>query len=57
MIKTALVSFGMSGRVFHAPFIHLNPNFILAGAWERSSKNIQAMPIRALHRMILTKPY
>jgi predicted dehydrogenase len=43
MIKTALVSFGMSGRVFHAPFIHLNPNFILAGAWERSSKNIQAV--------------
>lgn len=42
MINTALVSFGMSGRVFHAPFIHLNPNFILAGAWERSSKNIQA---------------
>ena len=43
MIKTALVSFGMSGRVFHAPFINLNPNFVLAGAWERSSKNIQAM--------------
>ena len=43
MIKTALVSFGMSGRVFHAPFIDLNPNFILAGAWERSSKNIQAI--------------
>ena len=43
MIKTALVSFGMSGRVFHAPFIQLNPNFILAGAWERSSKNIQAI--------------
>jgi predicted dehydrogenase len=43
MIKTALVSFGMSGRVFHAPFIHLNPNFILAGAWERSSKNIQSV--------------
>jgi predicted dehydrogenase len=43
MIKTALVSFGMSGRVFHAPFIDINPNFILAGAWERSSKNIQAI--------------
>lgn len=43
MIKTALVSFGMSGRVFHAPFINLNPNFVLAGAWERSSKNIQAV--------------
>jgi predicted dehydrogenase len=43
MIRTALVSFGMSGRVFHAPFINLNPNFVLAGAWERSSKNIQAV--------------
>ena len=43
MIKTALVSFGMSGRVFHAPFINLNPIFVLAGAWERSSKNIQAV--------------
>jgi predicted dehydrogenase len=43
MIKTALVSFGMSGRVFHAPFIDFNPNFMLAGAWERSSKNIQSV--------------
>ncbi len=40
-IKTALLSFGMSGRVFHAPFISLHEGFELAGAWERSKKNIQ----------------
>lgn len=43
MIHTALVSFGMSGRVFHAPFINNNPNYVLKGSWERSSKNIQAI--------------
>lgn len=42
MINTALVSFGMSGKVFHAPFISINPNYNLVGSWERSSKNIQA---------------
>jgi predicted dehydrogenase len=40
-IKTALLSFGMSGKVFHAPFIDLHPGFQLTGAWERSAKNIQ----------------
>lgn len=40
-IKTALLSFGMSGRVFHAPFIHAYPGFILAGSWERSKKEIE----------------
>jgi predicted dehydrogenase len=40
-IKTALLSFGMSGRVFHAPFISLHKGFELLGAWERSKKNIQ----------------
>jgi predicted dehydrogenase len=42
MINTALVSFGMSGKVFHAPFLVTNPNFNLVGSWERSSKNIEA---------------
>lgn len=37
-INTALCSFGMSGRVFHAPFISLNPGFNLYGVWERSAK-------------------
>lgn len=41
-INTALLSFGMSGRVFHAPFIHLHQGFHLAGAWERSKQLVQA---------------
>jgi predicted dehydrogenase len=40
-IKTALLSFGMSGRVFHAPFLQLHPGFELMGSWERSNKTIQ----------------
>ncbi len=41
IIKTALLSYGMSGKIFHAPFIAAHPGFQLAGAWERSHKNIQ----------------
>ncbi len=37
-INTALCSFGMSGSVFHAPFIQANPGFNLTGVWERSQK-------------------
>ena len=40
-IKTALLSFGMSGKVFHAPFIALHPGFELMGSWERTKKLIQ----------------
>lgn len=44
-INTALLSFGMSGKVFHAPFIDLHPGFELKGSWERSTKAIsQAYP-------------
>ncbi len=39
-IKTALLSYGMSGKVFHAPFLELHPGFELIGAWERSKKLI-----------------
>lgn len=39
-INVALCSFGMSGRVFHAPFITLHPGFKLVGAWERSKQLI-----------------
>lgn len=38
-INTALCSFGMSGRLFHAPFIEANPKFNLYGILERS-KNL-----------------
>ncbi|TRW22812.1 oxidoreductase [Flavobacterium zepuense] len=40
-IKTALLSYGMSGKVFHAPFLTLHPGFELLGAWERSKHLIQ----------------
>ena len=40
-INVALLSFGMSGRVFHAPFIDVHPGFILKGAWERSNHEFQ----------------
>ena len=39
--KTALLSYGMSGKVFHAPFLELHPGFELLGSWERSKKLIQ----------------
>lgn len=40
-IKTALCSFGMSGWVFHAPFISCHKGFELYGVWERT-KNLAA---------------
>ena len=40
-IKTALLYYGMSGKVFHAPFLELHPSFELVSAWERSAKLIQ----------------
>ena len=40
-IRTGLLSYGMSGKVFHAPFLELHPGFELIGAWERSKKLIQ----------------
>jgi len=38
-VNTALCSFGMSGRVFHAPFLHVHPGFNFYGVWERT-KNL-----------------
>jgi scyllo-inositol 2-dehydrogenase (NADP+) len=38
-VKTALCSFGMSGWVFHAPFIHLHDGFELYAVFERT-KNL-----------------
>lgn len=41
IIKTALLSYGMSGKIFHAPFLELHPGFEITGSWERSKKLIQ----------------
>lgn len=37
-IKTGILSFGMSGKVFHAPFLHAHPGFDLIAVTERSAK-------------------
>ena len=41
-IKTALCSYGMSGKLFHTPFLHLNKGFDLYAAWERHNKLIRS---------------
>jgi predicted dehydrogenase len=38
-INTALLSFGMSGQVFHAPFLQVHDGFNFYAVWERS-KNL-----------------
>ncbi len=38
-IRTALCSFGMSGRVFHAPLLKANPDFELVAVWQRSKSD------------------
>jgi scyllo-inositol 2-dehydrogenase (NADP+) len=38
-INTALLSFGMSGWVFHAPFIDVHPGFNFYSVWERTKNN------------------
>ncbi|GAB4094017.1 oxidoreductase [Flaviaesturariibacter terrae] len=40
-IRTALLSFGLSGKVFHAPFLHDHPGFELAAVWERSRRDAE----------------
>jgi predicted dehydrogenase len=38
-INTAILSFGMSGKLFHAPFLQLHEGFDFYAVWERS-KNL-----------------
>lgn len=40
-IKTALCSFGMSGLVFHSPFLSINPGFNFYAVWERTKNEAQ----------------
>ncbi|RFS19013.1 oxidoreductase [Chitinophaga silvatica] len=39
VIKTGVCSYGMSGQIFHAPFLHVNPGFEFTAVMERS-KNL-----------------
>src|SRR5690554_6450522 len=40
VIQTGILAFGMSGRLFHAPFITSNPNFNLRAVTERTKKDV-----------------
>ena len=40
-INTALLSFGMSGQVFHAPFLQVHQGFNLYAVWERTKNQAQ----------------
>lgn len=52
-IKTAVLSFGLSGKAFHAPFIHLHPGFELTGIWERTkSESAQQYPGIRIYRSL-----
>lgn len=42
-ISTGILSFGMSGRIFHAPFIAAHPGFSFYGVTERSKKKAQSI--------------
>lgn len=40
-IKTGLLAYGMSGRVFHAPFVQSHPGFHLSAITERSKNDAE----------------
>ncbi|MGJ8667157.1 MAG: Gfo/Idh/MocA family oxidoreductase [Patiriisocius sp.] len=59
-IQAALCSFGMSGQVFHAPFIEVHPGFKLYGVYERTKNLAQekypnVKTFRSLDEMLLDK--
>jgi len=52
-IKTAILSFGMSGKVFHAPFIHYHKGFELTGIVERTKSEAAGIyPNTKIYRSI-----
>jgi predicted dehydrogenase len=52
-INTVILSFGMSGRVFHAPFIELHPGLTLYGVLERTKQaSLQFYPTIKIYRTL-----
>jgi predicted dehydrogenase len=56
-INTALCSFGMSGLVFHSPFLMVNPGFNFYAVWERTKneakeKYSNVITYRTLEKML-----
>ncbi len=38
-IVTGILAYGMSGKIFHAPFLHQHPGFVLKAVLERNQKS------------------
>jgi predicted dehydrogenase len=41
-VVTALLAYGMSGKLFHAPFVHAHPGFDFKGVLEHNTKKVNA---------------
>ena len=59
-INTAIVGFGLSGKVFHAPFLHIHPGFRLVTVVERHAENAkefypQVEIVRDLKEVLVNK--
>ena len=53
MIKTGICSYGMSGKLFHAPFLEAHPGFELAAIVERhNSDSRERYPSSKLYRSV-----
>jgi predicted dehydrogenase len=53
IIKTGICSFGMSGKLFHAPFIHAHPGYELSAIVERTkNESREKYPASKLYRSI-----
>ena len=57
MIKTGLASFGMSGKIFHAPFLTQHPGFLLTKIVERSKNEVKELypdiePVRSFDDLL-----
>jgi scyllo-inositol 2-dehydrogenase (NADP+) len=39
-VRVGILSYGMSGKVFHAPLLHVNPNFKISKVLQRSSNDV-----------------
>src|SRR6266480_4846303 len=53
IIKTGICSYGMSGKLFHAPFINAHPGFELTGIVERNNNDSrERYPQSKLYRSV-----
>ena len=53
LVKAGLCAFGMSGKIFHAPFLKQHPGFSLAGIVERSKNESEKLyPEAKIYRSV-----